>query len=145
MDRKWVITGLILIILAIILGAFGAHGLKTLLQHHAMFGTANAAEKRQEVLASFDTATKYQFFQGLGFLVIPFINTRFQIQSKTIFMLMLLGTIFFSGSIYGLTACKIHGFESLKMVFGPITPIGGLLMIISWIFVLIRVIRYRPS
>lgn len=145
MERKWVVTGLILIILAIILGAFGAHGLKTLLQQHEVFGASDAAEKRQEILASFDTATKYQFFQGLGFLVIPFINTRFQVRSKAIFSLMIFGTIFFSGSIYGLTASKVHGFESLKKVFGPVTPIGGLLMILGWVLLLIRVIRYRPS
>ncbi|WP_343747838.1 DUF423 domain-containing protein [Fluviicola sp.] len=145
MERKWIITGLILIILAIVFGAFGAHGLKTLLNHHVVFGSSDMTEQRQDILASFDTATKYQFFQGLGFLIIPSINTRFKIQSKTIFLLMILGTIFFSGSIYGLTACKIHGFESLKKAFGPVTPIGGTLMIIAWILVLIRVIRYRPS
>ncbi|MDR0801245.1 DUF423 domain-containing protein [Fluviicola sp.] len=143
MERKWVITGLILIILAIILGAFGAHGLKTLLQYHEVFGAFDAAEKRRDILASFDTATKYQFFQGLGFLVIPFMNTRFQVQSKTIFLLMVLGTIFFSGSIYGLTVSKIHGLESLKRILGPVTPIGGVLMILAWFFLLIRVIRYR--
>lgn len=132
MERKWVITGLILIIIAIILGAFGAHGLKSL-------------TKDETILQSFDTATKYQFFQGLGFLVIPFINVRFQVQSKTIFLLMLLGTIFFSGSIYGLTAAKLNGMESLKKAFGPVTPIGGLLMILAWFLLLIRVIRHPQS
>lgn len=132
MERKWVITGLILIIIAIILGAFGAHGLKSITND-------------ETILQSFDTATKYQFFQGLGFLVIPFINVRFQIQSKTIFLLMLLGTIFFSGSIYGLTVAKLNGLESLKKAFGPVTPIGGLLMILAWFLLLIRVIRHPQS
>lgn len=132
MERKWVITGLILIIIAIILGAFGAHGLKSITED-------------ETILQSFDTATKYQFFQGLGFLVIPFINVRFQVQSKTVFLSMLLGTILFSGSIYGLTMAKINGLESLKKAFGPITPIGGLLMILAWFLLLIRVIRHPQS
>jgi uncharacterized membrane protein YgdD (TMEM256/DUF423 family) len=130
MEKKWVITGLILVIIAIILGAFGAHGLKRL--------TSDT-----DILSAFDTATKYQFFQGLGFLVIPFITMRFVISGKAVFYLLLLGTIFFSGSIYGLTYSKIHAGGSLSKMFGPVTPIGGLLMIIGWTVLLIQVIRSK--
>ncbi|WP_343632217.1 DUF423 domain-containing protein [Fluviicola sp.] len=132
MEKKWVITGLILVIIAIILGAFGAHGLKDLTSDN-------------DILAAFDTATKYQFFQGLGFLIIPFITTRFAISGKAVFYLLLLGTIFFSGSIYGLTYSKVHAGGSLSKVFGPVTPIGGLLMIVGWTVLLIQVIRSRNS
>lgn len=130
MEKKWIITGLVLIIIAIILGAFGAHGLKGITSDEA-------------ILTAFDTATKYQFFQGLGFLIIPFMITRFAINGKAIFVLMLLGTIFFSGSIYGLTYSKVHTSGSMSKVFGPVTPIGGLLMILAWIWLLIQVIRSR--
>lgn len=130
MEKKWVITGLILVIIAIILGAFGAHGLKDL--------TSDT-----DILAAFDTATKYQFFLGLGFLIIPFITVRFVIPGKAVFYLLLLGTIFFSGSIYGLTYSKVHAGGSLSKVFGPVTPIGGLLMIVGWTVLLIQVIRSR--
>lgn len=130
MERKWVIMGLVLVIIAIILGAFGAHGLK---EHTS----------DENILAAFDTATKYQFFQGLGFLIVPFIVARFSFNGKTVFYLLLLGTIFFSGSIYGLTYSKIHMGGSLSKAFGPVTPIGGLLMIIGWIVLLVQVIRSR--
>lgn len=130
MEKKWVITGLILIITAIILGAFGAHGLKKVTDD-------------ESILVAFDTATKYQFFQGLGFLIVPFILSKFAIQGKAVFVLLLTGTIFFSGSIYGLTCSKVQGLESLTKVFGPVTPIGGLLMILGWTGVLIQVIRSR--
>ncbi len=130
MERKWVITGLILIIIAIVLGAFGAHGLKRLTSDNT-------------ILTAFDTATKYQFFQGLGFLVVPFIVTRFSFSGKAVFYLLLSGTIFFSGSIYGLTYSKIHMGGSLSKAFGPVTPIGGLLMIIGWTLLLVQVIRSR--
>lgn len=130
MEKKWIITGLLLIIIAIILGAFGAHGLKRITSDEA-------------ILTAFDTATKYQFFQGLGFLIIPFMITRFAINGKAIFILMLLGTIFFSGSIYGLTYSKVHTSGSMSKVFGPVTPVGGLLMILAWTWLLIQVIRSR--
>ncbi|MNJ86108.1 hypothetical protein D3C87_35950 [compost metagenome] len=130
MEKKWVITGLILIIIAIILGAFGAHGL-------------NKVTDDESILAAFDTATKYQFFQALGFLVVPFILSKFAIQGKAVFVLLLIGTIFFSGSIYGLTFSKVQNLESLTKVFGPVTPIGGLLMILGWTWLLIQVIRSR--
>lgn len=132
MEKKWVITGLILVIIAIILGAFGAHGLKGLTSDNG-------------ILAAFDTATKYQFFQGLGFLVIPFITARFAIPGKAVFYLLLLGTIFFSGSIYGLTYSKIHAGGFLSKIFGPVTPIGGLLMILGWTVLLIQVIRSKKQ
>jgi uncharacterized membrane protein YgdD (TMEM256/DUF423 family) len=128
MEKRWIVTGLVLIILAIILGAFGAHGLKKVTSDEAILG-------------AFDTATKYQFFQGLGFLIIPFILNRFSTSGKAIFWLMILGTLFFSGSIYGLTFSKVHGHESLSSIVGPMTPIGGLLMILGWTFLVIQVIR----
>ena len=130
MEKKWIVTGLVLIITAIILGAFGAHGLKRVTSDEA-------------ILTAFDTATKYQFFQGLVFLIIPFVIARFTIHGKAIFILMLLGTIFFSGSIYGLTYSKVHTSGSMSKVFGPVTPIGGLLMILAWTWLLIQVIRSR--
>lgn len=132
MEKKWVITGLILIITAIILGAFGAHGLKRVTDD-------------ESILVAFDTATKYQFFQGLGFLTVPFMLSRFAIGGKAVFILLLVGTIFFSGSIYGLTVSKVQGLGSLTKVFGPVTPLGGLLMILGWTVLLIQVIRSRNS
>lgn len=143
MEKKWITTGLILIILAIIFGAFGAHGLKTMLEPKDIPLSFDIAKRNQDILTAFETATRYQFFQGLGFLIIPFIITRFSIQGKTIFFLMLIGTIFFSGSIYGLTYSKVHAEGSLSKMFGPITPIGGLLMILGWTWLLIQVIRSR--
>ncbi len=143
MEKKWVITGLILIIIAIIFGAFGAHGLKTLLEPKDVPLTFELAKKNQDILTAFETGTRYQFFQGLGFLIIPFITTRFSISGKAVFYLMLLGIIFFSGSIYGLTYSKVHMGGSLSKAFGPVTPIGGLLLILGWFWLLIQVIRSR--
>jgi uncharacterized membrane protein YgdD (TMEM256/DUF423 family) len=132
MNKKWAITGLILVVLAIALGAFGAHGLKS-------------KTDDETILAEFDTATKYQFFQGLGFLIIPFLLKEFQLSGKWVFNLLLVGTIFFSGSIYGLTCAKLNHVDGLLKVFGPITPLGGLCMISAWFLLLIQVVRYKKQ
>lgn len=128
MEKKWIVTGLILVILAIVLGAFGAHGLKSITSDEL-------------ILQSFDTATKYQFFQGLGFLIIPFILQRYEINGKFIFVFSLLGTILFSGSIYGITCAKVNELDVLLKVFGPITPLGGLCMISAWSILLVKILR----
>ncbi len=145
MEKKWIVTGLILVITAIILGAFGAHGLKTMLEPKDLPLTFELAKKNQDILTSFETGTRYQFFLGIGFLVIPFIQSRFALSGKATYWLLLVGTIFFSGSIYGLTYSKVHAGGSLSKVFGPITPIGGLLMILGWTVLLFQVIRSKKQ
>ncbi len=128
MDKKWAITGIIVVILAIILGAFGAHGLKNLTQD-------------EHILAGFDTATKYQFFGGLSLLIIPFWVTEYQLKANVVFSLLLTGIVLFSGSIYTLTAAKVHGIPSLLPIAGPLTPIGGTLMIVAWFILLVKIFR----
>lgn len=103
-------------ILAIIFGAFGAHALKKVL----------SAEK----LASFEVGVRYQTYSALFLLVLGY-NANLELSSiKWTFYLVTIGTILFSFSIYLLSLS-----EYLKKSFkflGPITPLGGLLMIIGW-------------
>lgn len=101
---------------AIILGAFGAHALKKILD------TAT--------LNSFETGVKYQIYHAL---VLLFIGVYFDFSmglQKNIAWFFVLGTVLFSFSIYGLTLSKAFG-KSAKFL-GPITPIGGSLLIIGW-------------
>lgn len=130
MERKWVLSGLILIILAIILGAFGAHGLKSITHD-------------QKILMAFDTATKYQFFQGLGFLIVPFILSRYNLSHRGIFLFFLLGTVLFSGSIYLITVGNVNQVLVLKKIMGPLTPVGGLIMILGWTLLLFRSLKIK--
>jgi uncharacterized membrane protein YgdD (TMEM256/DUF423 family) len=116
MDKKISITGAWIGMVAIILGAFGAHALKKVLT--------------PEQLISFETGVRYQMYQAF-FLF--FLATQNDIQEKTkkiIFTLILSGTLFFSGSIYLLSTTGITG-VSFKSI-GFITPIGGLLLILAW-------------
>lgn len=130
MERKWIITGLLLLIAGIILGAFGAHALKDLIHD-------------TDRLASFETGVRYQLIHGVAFLSVPFIAKHFGFDPKWSFRLLLTGVLFFSCSIYLLTMRDIWGLGGMTKVLGPITPLGGLLMIAGWTILLRHVIRKR--
>lgn len=127
MDKKIISTGAILGMLAIILGAFGAHALKKILAI--------------EQLSTFETGVKYQMYHALFLLFIGLSNLN-QKTKKTIYYLVVLGIIFFSGSIY-LLATNGHLIPFDFKVIGFITPIGGLLLISSWGVLLANYLRKK--
>ena len=103
-------------LLAVVFGAFGAHTLKKSLS--------------EAQLKSFDTGVKYQMFHAILLLILGF-NLGFTTAlEKNMAYCIILGTFLFSFSIYGLVIGASKG-KSLKFL-GPITPIGGLLLIIGW-------------
>lgn len=101
--------------LATLFGAFGAHGLKKILQ--------------PEALQIFETAVKYHWYHTFALLFTSWLALRNPEirQLQTINILFLTGIIIFSGSLYSLS---ISGIKSL----GMITPIGGSLWIIAWLW-----------
>lgn len=121
-QKNLFLTGAILIALGIILGAFGAHGLKKIVD----------AEK----INTFEVGVRYQIYHGLAFMLFGIISSNVSFSFKLIQRFMLIGVVFFSGSIYLLVIQEPLGLNISK-ILGPITPIGGLLLIISWgIFIL---------
>jgi uncharacterized membrane protein YgdD (TMEM256/DUF423 family) len=102
---------------AVILGAFGAHSLKEVLSENQ--------------LSSFQTGVRYQFFHGLTILILSFNMNYFTKRLSSIIKIMSVGIILFSFSIYLLNIQYLIGFSMSYL--GPITPIGGLLLITSWI------------
>lgn len=116
MDKKIISTGAILGMLAIILGAFGAHALKKVLSI--------------EELATFETGVRYQMYHALFLLFIGMIQEISQKAKKTIHYLVIFGILFFSGSIYLLATNNLTSFDF--KIIGFITPIGGLLLILAW-------------
>lgn len=115
MDKKIISTAAIFGMLAIILGAFGAHALKKVLTF--------------EQLTTFETGVKYQIYHALFLLFIGILELS-QKAKKTIYYLVVVGIIFFSGSIYLLATNNLTSFDF--KVIGFITPIGGFLLISSW-------------
>ncbi|MBE9490677.1 MAG: DUF423 domain-containing protein [Bacteroidetes bacterium] len=125
MNKKILIIASVLGLLSIAFGAFGAHGLKTLIS--------------SEALQTFETGIKYQMYHALMLL---FVGSTAIIQQKTkkiLCYLIVLGILLFSGSIYGLATNNLTNFDFKTIGF--ITPIGGLLLIISWLLLLINFIK----
>jgi uncharacterized membrane protein YgdD (TMEM256/DUF423 family) len=116
MEKKILLAACTLGFLAIIFGAFGAHALKKTLT--------------VEQLNSFETGVKYQMYHALFLLFIGATQIITLKEKTIIFYLTLTGVFFFSGSIYVLTTNGLTGIKT-KLI-GPITPIGGLLLILSW-------------
>ncbi|RNA63395.1 DUF423 domain-containing protein [Chryseobacterium nematophagum] len=115
------VFGAIYGMLSIILGAFGAHALKKILS--------------LEKLESFETGVRYQMYAAFFLLIIGYILKFDTTSEKWTSILMIVGTFMFSVSIYFLSLQDYLG-VNLKFL-GPITPLGGLLMIISWLMLIV--------
>lgn len=100
----------------IIFGAFGAHVLKKKLTN--------------EQLQSFETGVKYQIYHALVLLVLGFQLEFDSTLKKSIFLLLIVGTVLFSFSIYGLVLSSANN-KKFRLL-GPMTPFGGLLLVLGW-------------
>lgn len=108
-------------LLAVILGAFAAHGLKGKL-------AAN-------LFSAFETGVQYQFYHALALLLVALLYQQF--PGKWLLWsgyAMLAGIVLFSGSLYALALTQIK-------LFGPVTPIGGLCFIMGWGLLLIGALK----
>lgn len=127
MNKKLLITGLILGILAIILGAFAAHGLETLVD--------------ADSINSFETGVRYQMYHAFLLLILG--STSFvsdKVKSRLL-ILIILGVVFFSFSIYGLATNDLTSFNFKTIGF--ITPIGGIILILAWLLMLINILKTK--
>ena len=116
MKTLTLVIGAVYGLLSVILGAFGAHAFKKILS--------------PERLESFETGVRYQMYAAFFLLIVGYI-LKFETKSENwISWLMIFGTVLFSFSIYFLSFQDYWG-TNLKFL-GPITPIGGFMMIISW-------------
>lgn len=128
MKQFILIAGTIYSGFSVVLGAMGAHALKKVFNDVTM--------------ASFETGVRYQMYHGLLLLIIGFM---FQFKSKLqnyMGWCFVIGTFLFSVSIYVLSLSKVLG-VSLPFL-GPVTPIGGLLMIVGWVLLLITIVKEMP-
>ncbi len=125
MNNKLLITGSVLGIFGIILGAFAAHGLEKLVDTDA--------------IKSFETGVRYQMYHAFLLLILGSTSFLSLKSKKIIFYLVLFGLIFFSGSIYGLATNTLLNFDFKTIAW--ITPVGGLLLIVAWTVMLIGIIR----
>lgn len=116
-------------LLAIILGAFGAHALKTILT--------------PESLASFEVGVKYQMYHAIVLLVLGFNFSFSNRLEKSIAWSFIIGSFLFSFSIYLLS---FAGAWNVNLKFmGPVTPLGGLFMITGWALLLWKAIILKKG
>lgn len=127
MDKKIVATAALLGMTGIILGAFGAHGLKKIVE--------------PEQVAVFETGVRYHIYHAFFLLFIGITTFVTEKAKKSIFIFTLLGTLFFSGSIYLLALNAKLPFDFRP--FGFITPIGGLLLIFAWGILFLNIIKRK--
>ncbi|MDN3620788.1 DUF423 domain-containing protein [Polaribacter undariae] len=126
MFKNLIIT-CVLGMLAIVLGAFGAHALKEVL---------TSAE-----LLSFETAVRYQMYHVIVLLFINIYDGFTTSQKNNISYIFFLGILLFSGSIYAIHLTPITA-KSIWFV----TPLGGLTLIIGWLLmIMIFLKKYRNS
>jgi len=121
MNNKLITIAGLLAFLAVTLGAFGAHTLNELLT--------------TEKLNSFETGVRYQFYHSLALLIIG-LNANKLNATALIGKFMLIGIVFFSFSIYLLSLQELIGIN--LSILGPITPFGGLLLMISWLILIFK-------
>jgi uncharacterized membrane protein YgdD (TMEM256/DUF423 family) len=129
MYKPALVSGTILATLAVVLGAFGAHGLKQIL----------AADQLQV----FDTGVKYQFYHSFALILTGILFSSFpfsNIKLATVFFI--LGVVFFSGTLYLFPLLEAK--QVAIPVFGRLlTPLGGLFFIIGWIELLLAIIKKK--
>ena len=113
---------------AVILGAFGAHGLKELIS--------------KESLEVFKTGVFYQFIHALSILLVVILAKTFDIEKlKYSVYFFITGILLFSGSLYFLSTKSATGFN--VSFLGPVTPLGGLMFIIGWFFIVVTILKSK--
>lgn len=125
LNKLWLLAGILLAATAVMLGAFGAHGLKAIL--------APAA------LGTFEIGVRYQMYHGVAIVALPALSAY--VSSKWLNVVagfFVIGCVLFSGSLY-LLAVTGNG------LFGPITPLGGLCFIIGWVALAIAVVNGKTG
>ncbi len=126
MQKIGIITGALFMLTAVMLGAFGAHGLKE------MISTEN--------ITVFKTGVFYQFVHAISILIAAIMIKVYKVEKlKYSICFFSLGIIFFSGSLYLLSTSVATGLN-VKML-GPITPIGGLFFIVGWLVMIIAMLK----
>jgi uncharacterized membrane protein YgdD (TMEM256/DUF423 family) len=121
MNKRSVVA--ILGALAVGIGAFGAHGLKPLLD--------------AKTIHAFETGVSYHFFHlaALLFCVVK-LEQGYSKNINRAYQFFIAGIICFSGSLYGISLGKAFGIN--LSFLGPITPVGGVLLMTGWVLLAIR-------
>ena len=129
MHRGFFISGVLNSLLAVAVGAFGAHTLKKMVT--------------PDLLVTFETGVRYQFYHALALIITAFVYEKIPFKSiRYAGFSFLAGIILFSGSLYAITLLKANGSVGLNGV-GLITPFGGLFFILGWVLLIVAAFRTK--
>ena len=122
MSRLAILLGAGNAALAIVFGAFAAHGLRSSLS--------------EKMLSIFQTAVDYHIYHALGLILVGLLLVQRPVSHllKSSIVMMLIGIVVFCGSLYGLSL-------SGRTWLGMITPIGGLSFIASWVLIVVAFLK----
>ena len=121
-------TGIFFGLTAVLLGAFGAHGLEKMVDTKA--------------IETFETGVRYQMYHALFLLILGGSNILVNERKKMIYYFIVVGIVCFSFSIYLLAINELTSFDFKKLAL--LTPLGGVLLITGWILLGIRVLNQKP-
>jgi len=127
-QKKFLLIAALLGAIAVLLGAFGAHGLKALLA--------------PTQLTTFETGVRYQFYHTFAIFLVGILLGQVKYQNSRLLngagYAFFLGILLFSGSLYLLASRALLGIDHWTWL-GPITPIGGLCFVVGWLLVTVAV------
>ncbi|MBC6492559.1 DUF423 domain-containing protein [Flavihumibacter stibioxidans] len=127
MARSILVSAALLGALAVILGAFGAHGLKQIVP--------------PETVATFETGVRYHFYHVFALLATGLLAFQYPVkQIRWAAQCFMAGMLLFSGSLYLLTFLKATETVGLSKL-GLITPVGGVLLVLGWLFLFLGLLK----
>ncbi|WDF67919.1 DUF423 domain-containing protein [Sphingobacterium oryzagri] len=128
MNKQIILTASFFGLTAVILGAFGAHGLEGKISDYH--------------LGTWKTANQYHFYHTLALLFLSTFSRAKNASIRVSFVAFVLGMLLFSGSLYLLSVRSLIGLENFRLL-GPITPVGGLCFMVGWIGLFVAAVRNR--
>ncbi|MDP1844632.1 MAG: DUF423 domain-containing protein [Sediminibacterium sp.] len=130
MHKGLLITAAIMGALAVLIGAFGAHGLK--------------AYATPQMLNTYETAVRYQFYHVFALALSGILYKEYPVKGiLTAGRLFIAGVFIFSGSLYTMILLGIAGYDQFNWI-GAITPIGGVLFVLGWFILAFNIKGYKP-
>lgn len=127
MNKRIILTAAVFGLLAVILGAFGAHGLRDSIG--------------ADHLENWKTAVNYQFYHTLALLFLATFSRARNGLINFAYLGFTLGIVLFSGSLYLLSTRELTGMSAALL--GPVTPIGGVFFIFGWLGLLLATMRHK--
>lgn len=121
--KRSLVLGSSLLALAVLIGAFGAHGLKNMVE--------------PEKLVTFETGVRYHFYHAFGLMIVGILQQQFEsLRLNVSVYSFLVGILLFSFN------CYLYVVTGMK-VFAMIVPVGGLLFVLGWIVLLVKLLKLR--